>query len=343
MLLVISFFYYLFKERYYLAFALLSILFLVRPECFILFLLAVVYLVFHKKSIKSVAVCLLIFAAIVGSFLLYAWSSFGTIFPNTTFGKASFDTSFGEMIWQIRHIFETLAFSSAIELLLGIFFIIYLIRNRKWNKYWLMAFWIAGFIALYEVTDADLISRYLLIITPFITLLAVASLGIAKSKYILVSAIVFFVILIQSQFIFYQYVKPHADNFTYGVKNCYMEIGKWLDQSTPKDSRILVNDVGAIGYYSNRYIIDAAALINRDLEMNKRIMSVPSDERAVTANLLNFIKADYLVERDKDKDSRITQVSSFRLDFIFEKEFPSLGIADPNPTYYKVYKIQTLR
>jgi hypothetical protein len=102
---------------------------------------------------------------------------------------------------------------------------------------------------------------------------------------------------------------------------------------------VLVNDVGAIGYYSGRYIIDAAALINRDLQLNKEIMETPVEKRMFTHNLLGFIQADYLIERDTAEADRLTGFNNLKLDLQISKKFPSLGISDNTPRFYKVYKI----
>jgi arabinofuranosyltransferase len=337
--IVISVFFLLFKEQFTFAFVLLGVLFLVRPESFVLFFLAVLFLLFRKTPLKKIIPGLLIYAAIVSSFLLYAKTTFGTIFPNTTLGKATFSFGLSIYIEQLKRIFQTLALSNIIELILSAVFIFLLLKKRKWDASLLMLLWPAGLVFLYVITDADIISRYLLIIIPFIIITGISVIGNVKSKYAVISLIVFILVSFQSQMVFYKYVKPHTDNFSYGVKNCFMEIGKWLSENTPKDSKILVNDVGAIGYYSNRYIIDAAALVNRDLELNKRIMNTPVKERENTENLLRFVKADYLVQRDEQRGSSYVPNAIYKLDFILEREFPSLGITDPTPRYYKIYKV----
>ena len=62
-----------------------------------MFFLAVLYMFFNKASIKRVLLSVFIYAIITGAFLFYAKLTFGTIFPNTTLGKATF--SFGLMVF----------------------------------------------------------------------------------------------------------------------------------------------------------------------------------------------------------------------------------------------------
>ncbi|MBN8583670.1 MAG: hypothetical protein J0M37_01140 [Ignavibacteria bacterium] len=123
------------------------------------------------------------------------------------------------------------------------------------------------------------------------------------------------------------------------MNECLIPEGKWLKENTPAGSRILVNDVGAIGYYSERYIIDAAALINRDLELNNKIMSTPLEDRLVTHRLLNFIQADYVIDRDSNDIFIPLEFDKYSLQPEFMKKFPSLGISDTSPRYFKIYKV----
>jgi hypothetical protein len=123
------------------------------------------------------------------------------------------------------------------------------------------------------------------------------------------------------------------------VNDCFIPTGVWLSENTPAESKILVNDVGAIGYYSGRYIIDAAALINSDLTLNRQIMETPLEKRMFTHNILKLAQADYLIERDTSESGSLSSFDDFNLKLELTKKAPSLGIADSTPRYYKVYKI----
>jgi hypothetical protein len=76
------------------------------------------------------------------------------------------------------------------------------------------------------------------------------------------------------------------------------EIGKFLNNYTPHNSSVFLEPIGVIGYYSERYIYDDAALVSPIfLEFNK----MPNN--AVTRyKKIQFVKPDYLVIRDKYLD-----------------------------------------
>ncbi|MFI5144350.1 MAG: hypothetical protein ACHQJ4_02025, partial [Ignavibacteria bacterium] len=169
-------------------------------------------------------------------------------------------------------------------------------------------------------------------------LLAAGFFFILKRNYfILIFSVLVF---IQSAFLFFYIVKPHTDNFSIGMQDCFKYIGEWFSNNASKDSRIILGDVGTMGYYSDRYIIDAQALINRDLLLNKDIMATPLSDREKLTNALRFISADYLVQRDSISDPFSGKlIGNYKLEFLFNRRFPGLGISDNSPKYYNVYHI----
>jgi hypothetical protein len=260
--------------------------------------------------------------------------------PNTVLGKSTLTITAQTIINQFIQIFKTLFASSLIEITLTLVYIIFFFRRDNKNKTFVPLLWIFGFIILYVVTDADIISRYLLIISPFFILVGVSVFGKIKNFSTIKLIITYLIFAGFSQFVFYLYVKQPVNNFSKGIEECLIPIGKWLNENTEPGSKILVNDVGAIGYYSNRYIIDAAALINSDIELNKKIMNTPLEKRMATHKLLDIVKADYVIERDSSSANILQNYQNINFTLLLVKEFQGLGIKDSSTKYYKVYSIE---
>jgi hypothetical protein len=340
-LLMLYVFYLFYSEKYTFMFSMLGIFYLVRPESSVLSLLmfAVILIYSFKRKVFRAAdfvkyVSLFLIAIL--PFVIYSYYNFGTVLPNTVLGKSTQTINAQVIINQLREIFKTLAASSLPEIILSVLFIISALRKKNFQNTAPMLLWAAALIILYTVTDADIISRYFLIITPvfIITGVKFTEYIYETKQYAVVVLIV--VCLLYSQFVFYKFVKPSTDDFTKGVNECFIPTGKWLNENTAPGSKILVNDVGAIGYYSGRYIIDAAALVNADLELNRKIMKTPVEERITTHNLLKFIQCDYVIDRDTNET--IAELST-GMEFMTMRKFPSLGVRDSSPRYYKVYKV----
>lgn len=343
-LLVITAFYFFYRQKYNYLFFTLGILYLTRPETALLTLIFFAIILYRALSERNFKISkffkyVIFFGITVVPFVIYAKYSFGTIMPNTALGKSTLTLSVSVIINQLKEIFKTLSASSIIELLLALIFLITAYRKKSLQNTAPLLLWILGLISLYIVTDADIISRYLLIISPFFIIIGIKALEPAVKYRLHITLILFVVSTLFSQLVFYKFVKPSTDDFTKGVNECFIPIGKWLSENTAINSKILVNDVGAIGYYSHRNIIDAAALVNSDLDLNKQIMSIPVEERLSTHNLLKVVNADYVIDRDTSKTNEINNFYNYKLELQFMKEFPSLGIKDSSPRYYKVYKV----
>lgn len=343
-MLVVWIFLLFYKRNYPLMFFLLGLFYLTRPEGFVLFLVltsVVIYNGFKQKDFKVLNLIqyLSLTAIPVLIFLIYAKFSFGTFIPNTALGKSTLTLSPMVFIEQIKEISKTLAGAGFIELMLSLVFVFIAIWKKNYQQMLPMIIWILALVFLYIITDADIISRYLLVISPFFIIIGLKSIEYMKfnPRYLIIA--VFILSVFYSQIIFFKFVKPSTEDFTKGVNECFIPVADWLKQNTEPKSRILVNDVGVIGYYSERYIIDAAALINRDLVLNKEIMSSPLEDRLETHKLLNFINTDYVIDRDTSETINVFGYNNFELKHELTKKFPSLGISDPTPRYYKIYKV----
>lgn len=67
-----------------------------------------------------------------------------------------------------------------------------------------------------------------------------------------------------------------------------VQAADWLSQNTPPDALIAAHDVGAIGYFAGRPLLDLAGLISPEL------IPFLTDEKAL-AGYLQANRADYLV------------------------------------------------
>jgi hypothetical protein len=61
----------------------------------------------------------------------------------------------------------------------------------------------------------------------------------------------------------------YADNI-YHITNVHEAAGKWVASNLPADARIAAFDIGAFGYFANRYIVDLGGLVERDAGENLR-------------------------------------------------------------------------
>ncbi|MFH1501947.1 MAG: glycosyltransferase family 39 protein [Candidatus Eisenbacteria bacterium] len=76
------------------------------------------------------------------------------------------------------------------------------------------------------------------------------------------------------------------------IEDMQVTLGKWVDQSLPRDAVLAVNDVGAIAYFSQRKVLDTVGLISPDvLEYRRRGKSAD----AAMFSLLASERPDYAI------------------------------------------------
>ena len=148
--------------------------------------------------------------------MIFAELSFGTFLANTTLGKSTLTLNINTITAQAAEIVKTLAPSSGVEIILSLVFLIFVFKNKSFRRYMVLILWPTGLL-LYVITDADIISRYFMIVIPVFTLLAVKTIEQMKNR-MAGGVVLYILILVISLFSFYRYVKPHTDNFSKGVE-----------------------------------------------------------------------------------------------------------------------------
>ncbi len=343
-LVILSIFYLFYSRKYYLLFLLIGLSMLVRPETFLLFFIFLGLVIYNFNKAGNLRLSLIakyigMTLVIIVPFWIFAYFNFGTIIPNTSLGKAVLSADMKLTLLNAREIFRLFVLVAPFETVFAAGAIILLFYKKQYIEFLPLILWICGFLLLYVSSTPAVMARYFLVLYPFVVLLCVKLIENIKIRRIFSIPAFLIILTVYSQIVFYRYIKPYCDGYTLGVNYCLIPLGKWLNNNTSEGSRILVNDVGAIGFYADRYIIDAAALINRDLDLNKKILSVPLFEKEYPHHMLNFIETDYLVEKDTAIIEPLKKFHNYRLEAVKSFIFPQLWVLDPKPKYYTVYKV----
>jgi len=292
-LLLICFYYYRKRKPLLFGFT-LGLVFWGRPDA-AAFIGAVVldYLIFlylKKKSprqnddipafskselLKGISIFLIILAAY---FALNLYLS-GSILPNTYDAKLSYySPEFRSRVDFLKN--EVwLYFTDQAYLLLIIPFFIAVIKvlsdsaRMKYNRFLLPLIFILALVFMYwyKLPYAHRFGRYMMPIIPFYIFLFVYGTR-EFYKYLYryyndrnivnsLNYIFFIIVVIYFASVYYQQRVLYAEQ-THYISIRQVATAKWLRDHTPEGSIIATHDVGAIGFYSNRKILDVAGLIN---------------------------------------------------------------------------------
>lgn len=236
-------------------------------------------MLFSKKDLMKIT---FIFLGIVGLYFFMNYKISGTILPNTFAAKLAYYTPefrsrFGFLKDEVWEYFRS---GSYYLLMFGFIFsflkLIYDISKKNYNQNTLYILFALGLILIYliKLPYAHRFGRYMMPIIPFFIL--VATIGfrdIARliNKYTnnkLFSKSIFYILIVVTYFIGiknYDEVKSLYSSQCKYIYDRQVKAAYWIRDNTKENDVIATHDIGAIGYYGNRKIVDVVGLVTPEV------------------------------------------------------------------------------
>lgn len=133
-------------------------------------------------------------------------------------------------------------------------------------------------------------------------------------------------------------VHPHTHTFSRGVMDCFKGMGEWFAANTPPDTQVAIADIGAFGYYSERRVLDMAALVSP--EMIPLVDRYSIHEIAAGLRFADLAQPTYLIDRDA-RPARLDGAMQgvFELLPLEPCAIEGLGVRLPGTIYYSAYRL----
>ncbi len=354
---------------------LLGLAALARPECLGLLGVAVVdVLLFDAgKRLRRLGVLAVGAGVLLVPWALYAQAVFGHFLPNTVFAKGgAFELTPAGLARTVRRVVTIVGATTAVETALAVAGVVAALRTaarRRAVPEWLRlgflpAAWTVALLGLYTVRSAALVSRYLLPAICWLVIFGFAAVSAWLRRWEeertwdgsrlegvrirhafgdrtrrLLPPVVTALILVQNLVVLYRVNLPGATGFTRGLQGSLVEIGLWLRENTPAEATVAIPDIGAVGYFGERRIIDVSGLITPEMLPLNRAYEV-SDFTARLA-FAPVARPDILIDRSEEA-GRLAQPGAWPevCEPIFSREIGDLGIARPGRYVYTVYRMR---
>lgn len=278
--IILSVFYFLLSNltnNLWLLWILLGIVIFVRPDGITLlgpYILVNYYYIIRKKyySLKNLSFGLLSVVIFVIIYALFNLRLSGEILPNTFFAKqAEYQILYSKPL--LSRFFDLIFISltgAGILLLPGfLYYFFYSIKFKKWEM--ISAYlWFFGYLLIYSlrlpVTYQH--GRYVISTIPIYLLLSIVGVytfyqnSIAKPKLIIFGYKVSIISVLLTFFILggNAYAKDVAI-----IQSEMVETALWIDKNLPPETILAAHDIGALGFFTNRQIIDLAGLISPEV------------------------------------------------------------------------------
>ncbi len=214
----------------------------------------------------------LIYGALVAGWSVYAIWSFGSPFPNTLAAKQFMGASglwrpywYGALRMVYLYLQQTLFY-----LFFGVVWVLGCVRLRRVDRrIWLILGWMGLIFVAYSAMGIPAASNYYAALMPF--LMMVSGLGVVQLQEALltrrpawrrraglVTGVLVAPLLVAAVTPTVGRVQTHPEPRYW----TYRETGEWLAAETPEGASVGLVEIGIVGYYSQRPIVDICGLVS---------------------------------------------------------------------------------
>ena len=195
----------------------------------------------------------------------------------------------------------------------------------------LLLAWPAVLAAFFLIARVQFISRYWVPATP--ALCAVAWIGAERAfghrARVGLGALYF----CQQAAVLLFLIGPQIDAFARGLDRGPVEIGRWLRANASPDAVVATPDIGAIGFYAERRILDVGGLVTPAMAPILARHDLPE---IMEGRLYEQVgRADYVV----DRAARPGVLTDARHELVLSSRIENLGLSRPEPRYYSLYRV----
>ena len=216
-----------------------------------------------------------------------------------------------------------------------------------------VATWVAVLVGGYAVKQVWIISRYLAPLSP-VLLVALTLLGARLQGWIPVTSLrhrltngvllagLLGTVAVNSWLLITQ-VRPHAAKFPVGLKECYLGMGYWLHDNTPGDAVVAALDIGAVGYASDRRVLDLMGLVSPEImELGRKLgfEQMVLDGAWLVSGEPDFEVPGYFIDRAEGEPRWAGKtVRGYTFELLDTCVIEGVGLREPQPWTVALYRL----
>lgn len=288
--------------------------------------------------------------------LLFAQWQFGALLPHTAAAKSGSWQGLGHLLLQAGRLLRVpVSSQAALILLAGAGLAACLLGGRcrrpllgraeqagRFRFYALVGLlWGLALPAAFLARDVQVISRYLLVVTPLVPLAALYLLDYWAERRPRLLRLLPVLLLLQlgpNLALYLTRVAPHARHFGEDLESSLGRIADYLALRAPAGSAVAAPDIGLLGLRSDCRIVDLGGLIEPRIGALWQRMGYEAMLDSLA--FLEVAPADFLVDRGpaaarlagRRPDGRVLLP-------VLSREVRGLGLRNPQPLYYTLYRI----
>jgi len=326
---------------------------LVRPEMYVAIPVYAVSLLFQRGQLarRCPWVTLSVTAALLAPWLLFAASYIGSVLPNTAGAKSGglvLDPV--TFVRKFDPIVRIIGSSQAISVL-AILAAVFVRRGRSKLLSPPMRFivlWIIALPVAYVVLDIQILSRYLLLVTPLVC--AAGWIGVddlvgerlrLRGGRVVTAAVAAVAILVNVGF-YFKVVVPPSRAFSHDLTHNMKGIALYVREHSHENAVVAAADIGYLAFYSQRRVLDLGGLVEPVTgDLRSRYSYEDIIQQGLFLDLDAYPAVDFFIDRDLEPDRFEGRVlSGYRFRRVYGTTVRNLGIRKPGPYHYTLYRLE---
>jgi hypothetical protein len=332
---------------------------LARPEALVLVLAWALALLADPASRARPARLLAVWlppALILGAWLLFAHAYYGAFWPQTLSAKAAGSGGLPGALDNLRRMGGIVGASDGVMVALLAAGLVAGLRLRPRAPIRAMDLlpwaWVLGIPALYLARGVPVLSRYLLPVLPVLAWqawLAAERAGYAgrgeqgsAARAARLAALVAVLALAGNAVVYRVLVVPQVKSFTRGMEQSLIPFGRWLAAHAPPEASVAAPDIGAIGYFGERRVIDVGGLVTP--RMVPLLERAPFEDVLARFEFADFARPAFVLDRAATAGDLLRRSPyAACLAIVDSAAVPNLGIARPGRVVYTLYQVDWKR
>ena len=214
-------------------------------------------------------------------------------------------------------------------------------RELRFSVLWMIALPLA-----YVAADIQILSRYLLLVTPMVCVAGWRALESVVSRLaprtaVLAAAAAASIAVAANAAFYARVVLPPSIAFSEDLQTKMTDLARYLHDNSMPDVVVAAADIGYLAYYSERRVLDLGGLVE---PATARLREAHDYEEILAQGLYfdipGYPRVDYLVDRDHEAN-RFTGrvVKGFGFVPVYSTIVRNLGIRKPGEYHYTLYRI----
>jgi hypothetical protein len=320
---------------------------LLRPELYLAIPVygAAAVLARPRPSLRVVAAALAVAGVLLVPWLLFAKWHLGSFLPNTA-GAKSGGVITDPLLFLSKFVpIAKIVLGTQAVAVLAMVADVVLSRRRAVVFDPALRFcvlWILALPVAYVVFDIQVLSRYLLLITPAVCVVGWRSLEhVAGARAYRAAAAAVVVAVAVNAALYVRVVLPPSRAFSADLTGPMTDLALFLRDNSPPDAVVAAADIGYLAFYSQRRVLDLGGLVEPE---TGKLREAHDYEDIVARGLYfdvpGYPHVDYFVDRDHQADRFDGRViGGHRFERVYATEVRNLGIRKPGVFHYVLYRL----